>query len=161
MTTNFRFPSHNLNADEISCAIGSAVLKKLPTIINKRHKIVQKINRGLKKCSAVMSINLEPKNSKTSYFFHTLAIDLSKISTSKIEFAKAIESEGIPINYDYRDITCEWQWTPDYTKNYKKSKNAIDFRDRTFNLLLNERYKDSDIKDIIGAIIKVEGHYLK
>ena len=162
MTTDFLFPSHNLNADEISCAIGTSVLKKLPSIIGNRHKIVEKLNKKIKKqCDVVYDTNLEPKRCKSSYFFHTLGVDLKKISTTKVEFAKAIAAEGILINYDYRDITCEWKWTPNYTVNFKKSSNAINFRDRTFNLLFNERYNDNDIDDIVKSILKVEKYYSK
>ena len=162
MTTNFLFPSHNLNADEISCAIGSSVLKKLPSIINRRHKIVEKLNKKIaKECNIVYNTNLEPKNCRSSYFFHTIGVDLKKITTSKIEFAKAIAAEGVLINFDYRDITCEWIWTPKYTVNFKKSLNAIDFRNRTFNLLFNERYNENDINDIVRSIKKVEKYYSK
>lgn len=161
MTTDFLFPSHNLNADEISCAIGSSVLKKLPSIISKRHQIVDKINKLIKQCESVYDTKLEPKNCKSSYFFHTIGVDLKKISTTKINFAKAIASEGVLINYDYRDITSEWKWSPKYSRNLKKSKNAINFRDTTFNLLFNEKYQDKDINDIIKAILKVEKFYLK
>ena len=143
MTTNFLFPSHNLNADEISCAIGTTVLKKLPSILNRRHRIVEKLNKKIRKeCSIVYDTNLEPKNCRSSYFFHTLGVDLNKITTTKIEFARAIASEGILINYDYRDITSEWKWTSNYTVNFRNSYNAINFRDRTFNLLFNERYNE-------------------
>ena len=161
MTTDFLFTSHNLNADEISCAIGSSVLKKLPSIISKRHQIVDKINKLIKQCESVYDTKLEPKNCKSSYFFHTIGVDLKKISTTKINFAKAIASEGVLINYDYRDITSEWKWSPKYSRNFKKSKNAINFRDTTFNLLFNEKYQDKDINDIIKAILKVEKFYLK
>ena len=86
---------------------------------------------------------------------------MKKIFVSKVKFAKAIECEGIPINSDYRDITCEWKWIPKYVKNFKLTKNALNFRDETFNLLLNEKYNNKDIIDIINCIKKVESFYLK
>ena len=84
MTTDFLFPSHNLNAEELSCAIGISVLKKLPKIIKKRHEIAKKIDLGLKDCSVVKSANLELPNSKSSIFFHTVKVDLDKINVSVI-----------------------------------------------------------------------------
>ena len=88
-------------------------------------------------------------------------VDLNKIYSTKLEFAKAVSAEGVPINYDYRDITSEWKWIPKYCKNFKKTSNAIDFRDKTFNILLNEKYKSSDVKDIIKCIKKVEKVFFK
>ncbi len=160
-TTDFLFPSNNYNSDELTCAIGMSVLKKLPLIIKKRDEIAKKIDKGLTSCLAVKPTSLRKKGIKPSIFFHTLKVDLQKISVSKIKFAKAIESEGIPINSDYRDITCEWKWIPKYVKNFKSSLNALNFRDSTFNLLLNEKYNEKDIQDIISCIKKVERFYLK
>ena len=88
-------------------------------------------------------------------------VNLNKIYSNKVEFAKAVAAEGVPINYDYRDITSEWKWVPKYSRNFKKTPNAIDFRDKTFNILLNEKYKTSDLKDIIYCIKKVEKYFLK
>ena len=161
MTTDYLFPSNNYNADELTCAIGISNLKKLPNIIKKRREIADRIDNGLKTCECVMPTNLELKNTKSSIFFHTVMVDLNKIYSTKLEFAKAVSAEGVPINYDYRDITSEWKWIPKYCKNFKKTSNAIDFRDKTFNILLNEKYKSSDVKDIIKCIKKVEKYFLK
>jgi dTDP-4-amino-4,6-dideoxygalactose transaminase len=133
----------------------------LPIIIKRRDAIAKEIDRRLSSCEAVQPVNLRKKGIAPSIFFHTLKVDLKKINVSKIKFAKAIESEGIPINSDYRDITCEWKWIPKYVKNFKLTKNALNFRDETFNLLLNEKYNNKDIKDIINCIKKVESFYLK
>ena len=160
-TTDFLFPSNNYNSDEITCAIGLSVLKKLPSIIKKRDKISKEIDKRLSSCQVVQPVNLRKKGITPSIFFHTLKVDLKKIFVSKVKFAKAIECEGIPINSDYRDITCEWKWIPKYVKNFKLTKNALNFRDETFNLLLNEKYNNKDIIDIINCIKKVESFYLK
>jgi dTDP-4-amino-4,6-dideoxygalactose transaminase len=161
MTTNFLFPSHNFNADEISCAIGTSVLSKLQNIIDRRHKIADKIDTALKATSTVRPANLELPNTNSSIFFHTVLVDINKLKVSKVQFAKAIAAEGITINTDYRDITCEWQWIPKYVREYQKTPNSIDFRDRTFNILFNENFGDKEIKDIIKSILKVEKFYKK
>ena len=63
---------------------------------------------------------------------------------SKVKFANAIAAEGISINTDYRDITCEWQWIPKYVREYKKTFNSLNFRDKTFNILFHEQFGDKD-----------------
>ena len=49
--------------------------------------------------------------------------------------------------------------TAKYVKNFKLTKNALNFRDETFNLLLNEKYNNKDIIDIINCIKKVENFF--
>ena len=41
------------------------------------------------------------------------------------------------------------------------TKNAEDVRDRSFNLILNEKYGDQEVEDIVNATIKVQNHYQK
>jgi len=161
MTTDYLFPSLNFNSDELSCAIGISVLSKLQSIIDRRHEIARKIDKSLDASSAVYPANLELPHMRSSVFFHTVVVDVDRLKVSKKEFAEAIAAEGIWINGDYRDITCEWQWTPNYVKEYKQTPNAIDFRNRTFNILFNENFSDEEVEDIIKSILKVEKHYLK
>jgi len=161
MTTDFLFPSHNFNADEISCAIGTSVLSKLQNIIDRRHEIANKIDVALKASSVVHPANLELSGSKSSIFFHTVVVDIDKLKVSKVQFANAIAAEGIMINADYRDIVCEWQWIPEYVREYKKTPNSINFRDRSFNILFHEQFGDAEVEDIIKSILKVEESYSK
>ena len=161
MTTDFLFPSHNFNADEISCAIGTSVLSKLQNIIDRRHEIANKIDVALKASSVVHPTNLELSGSKSSIFFHTVVVDIDKLKVSKVQFANAIAAEGIMINADYRDIVCEWQWIPEYVREYKKTPNSINFRDRSFNILFHEQFGDAEVEDIIKSILKVEESYSK
>jgi len=160
-TTNYLFPSLNFNSDELSCAIGISVLSRLQKIIDQRHEIARKIDLALQASKIVSPANLELSQAKSSVFFHTVVVDVDKLKVSKEKFAEAIAAEGISINGDYRDITCEWQWIPEHTTNYKKTPNAIDFRNRTINILFHEKYSDAEIDDIIKSILKVEEHYLK
>ena len=46
-------------------------------------------------------------------------------------------------------------------KEYKKTPNAINFRDRTFNISFNEQFGDAEVEDIIKSILKVEKFYKK
>jgi len=94
-------------------------------------------------------------------FFHPVVVAADKLKVSKELFAEAIAAEGVWLRTDYRDITCEWQWIPAYVKEYKKTPNAINFRNRTFNILFNERFTDVEVKDIIKSILKVEKHYTR
>ena len=100
-------------------------------------------------------------DTKPSIFFHTVGVKVEKLKVSKVQFANAIAAEGLTLNTDYRDITCEWKWISNYVTNYAKTQNALSFRNRSFNILFNENYGDKEIKDIIKSILKVERFYTK
>lgn len=156
-----QFASLNFNIDEVSSAIGSTVIDRLDTIIKKRNIIVNKINKKLNNLDLIVKNNLEIKNSKTSYFFHTIKIDLNKISVSKNTFVKALISEGIDINGNFKDIVSEWGWLKKHTGKKLTTINANNFRDTSINILFNENYKDKDINNIYAAFRKVYSYYAK
>jgi len=161
----YLFPALNFNLDELSCAIGISTLSHLQNTINRRLKIVKKIDKALKASSVVKPINpygqrIEPKHTP-SIFYHVVAVDTDKIKTSKKDFAEAIAAEGIWINSDYKEVVSEWKWLQPYLKGNKNTPNAVDFRDRTFNILFNERFTDKEIKDLINSILKVEEYFHK
>ncbi len=157
--SEFLYPALNFNIDELSCAIGLSTLSRLPEVINKRYQIAKKIDADLKR-SAVVSPCSENPESQPSLFFHTVEVDISKLKTSKVEFAKAVAAEGIWINPDYRYVVSEWKWMKNYLDIKETTPNAINFRDRTFNILFNENFSSFDIQDIVNSILKVEQYYV-
>jgi len=154
----FLFPALNHNLDELSCAIGISTLSRLQKIINKRYKIAKKIDKALKYSSVVFPCRKNYEGTP-SIFFHTVKVAVNNLRVSKKEFAEAIAAEGIWINPDYRYIVSEWKWMQKYLKSIANTPNVINFRNKTFNILLNEQFLDEDINDIIKSILKVEAHY--
>ena len=65
-------------------------------------------------------------------------------------------AEGIWINPRYSEVVSEWQWINGHAKAGAYTPNAVNFRDRTFNILFNERFSEADIQDVVTGILKVE-----
>ena len=156
----FLFPALNFNLDELSCAIGISTLSRLQNTIDRRYEIAQMIDSALEASSVVFPCQTHPHVSPSLYF-HTVEVDEDKLTVSKQEFAEAIVAEGIGINPRYSEVVSEWKWIQDYAKGDTDTPNAVGFRDRTFNILFNERFTDKDIQDIIASILKVESVFKK
>jgi len=153
--SKFLFPAMNFNQDELSCAIGYSTLSRLQDTINRRNEITAKIDAGLKSSSVVSACSVLP-DTVPSPFFHTVAVDIDKLAVSKEEFATAVAAEGIWVNPRYDSVACEWEWLQEYLSQTTRTPNAVDFRNRTFNILFNENFTDQDINDVISSILKVE-----
>jgi len=151
----FLFPALNFNLDELSCAIGISTLSRLQDTIDRRHEIAQKIDSALEASSSVFPCQTQP-DSYPSLYFHTVEVDEDKLTVSKKEFAEAIAAEGIGVNPNYSEVVSEWPWLEGHTKGETSTPNALGFRNRTFNILFNEKFTDQDIQDIISSILKVE-----
>ena len=158
--SEFLFPALNFNLDELSCAIGLSTLSKLQETIDRRYEIARKIDASLERSSVVFPC--QPQlDCKPSLFFHTVEVAVDKLRVSKKEFVEAVAAEGIWINPHYRYVVSEWKWTLRYLQSKRNTPNAIDFRNRTFNILFTEQFTDAEIEDIIKGILKVESHYAR
>lgn len=158
---SFKYPALNLNLDEISCSIGISTLKKLPKLISRRLEIALFLKNKLNKNSKVFKIlNLE-KNITPSIYFITIFIDLKKIRVKKNLFLNSLQSEGVELNPNYQEVVCTWPWIKKYLFKDFISSNAINYRNNSFNLFLNEKYKKSDVSQIYKSLLKIENYYIK
>ena len=86
--------SLNFNQDEISMAIGRVQLEKLRTNIETRRAFVAIVEQGLKSVEG-LSLVTAPKDSSGAYWFLLLRLDFSKLRCTSLEFANALDAEGI------------------------------------------------------------------
>jgi dTDP-4-amino-4,6-dideoxygalactose transaminase len=157
--TGFMFPALNFNLDELSCAIGVKTLAKLDKTNQRRFAWVQKFTDALGQHSEVCSAY--KLTSDDAPFFLPIFVDAEKLSCSKLEFANAIHAEGIDINPEYKYLVREWPWVQPYLVDSFVSENALDCRNRSFNILFNESYGQTEVDDIISIILKVESVFKK
>jgi dTDP-4-amino-4,6-dideoxygalactose transaminase len=152
-------PALNHHTDEISCAIGLASLKRLPSTIVSRLAFVSDFVARLYDASDVCrGYRFMPTSSP---FYFPVIVDVDAISCSKIEFAEAVRAEGIDLNPHYRYVVCEWPYIQPHLADDFDTPNARSIRDRSFNLYLNENYREQESKDCVKAIVKVEKYFKK
>ncbi|MFZ2137472.1 MAG: hypothetical protein WAV78_11185, partial [Xanthobacteraceae bacterium] len=97
----------------------------------------------------------------SSPFYFPVIVDVDAISCSKIEFAEAVRAEGIDLNPHYKYVVCEWPYIQPHLADDFDTPNARSIRDRSFNLYLNENYREQESKDCVKAIVKVEKYFKK
>lgn len=157
--SGYLFPALNHHTDEISCAIGIASLGRLDKTIMKRLSFVADVAAGLAENGRICR---PYANSPTdSPFFFPVVVDTDRISCSKIEFANAVQKEGIDLNPHYNYVVDEWPWVRPYLADDFRTENARSIRDRSFNLYLNENYSEREAQDVVSAILKVEHYYAR
>jgi len=152
-------PALNHHTDEISCAIGYASLKRLPSTIISRLAFVSDFVARLYDASNVcQAYRFMPTSSP---FFYPVVVEVEAITCNKIEFAEAVRAEGIDLNPHYKYVVCEWPFIQPYLADDFDTPNACSIRDRSFNLYLNEKYGEQESRDCVKAIVKVEKHFRK
>ena len=148
------FPAHNFNTDELSCAIGIASLNRLQQTVDDRVAFLSQLVPLLRSESA--TCRSYAFHEGFSPFYYPIFVETEKLNCSKIEFAEALRAEGIDLHPHYGCLISSWDWAKPYLSDDFVTTNALDTRDRSFNLFLNERYGEEEVRDIIAAILKVE-----
>lgn len=153
------FPALNFNTDELSCAIALASLRRLQETIEKRLAFLERFISELPAASRACRPSTFHRG--FSPFFFPVVVDTDTLTCSKIEFAQAVQAEGINLDPEYGCVVRSWTWALPYLSDHFETVNALSMRDRSFNLFLNERYGEEEVQDILAAIKKVERHFLK
>ena len=153
------FPALNFNSDELSCAIALASLRRLPETVARRVAFVERFVSELQATSRACRAYAFHRGFSPFYF--PVFVETDKLTCSKMMFAEALLAEGIPLDPHYGCVIRSWTWALPYLSDDFETVNALSMRDRSFNLFLNERYGEEEVRDIIAAIRKVERHFLK
>ncbi len=142
------YPALNFNSDEISCAIGNVNLNKLNHVIFKRRKFLQSLEQRLKEENLPLALKMNV-SSCSPYFCPIVVTD----STVNIPvFKKNLSGLNFPSNNHYSFIVKEWGWAKTYVNEKNSTPNAIDFRNRSFNLLFNENFSINEENRIITLL---------
>ncbi len=153
------FMALNWNTDELSCAIGTASLRRLQDSINNRKAFLRRLIELLRKKSKVC----KPYNFHEGFspFFYPIFVDIEKITCGKIEFSQALIAEGIDLLPRYGCVASAWSYARPYLDERSVAPNAESTRDRSFNLFLNEQYGEQEAQDVVSAIVKVETAFMR
>lgn len=168
----------NLNSNELSAAVGSVQLRRLPGMVQARRRTAQAVREGLEACQAVRLGWVSP-DGESSYWFLRVWLDLERLRVDKEAFAAAIAKEGIPSVASYRHIPGEAPWfrerkvlgkggfpwtAPQYAgprEPVARIENAVTSVESHMYVALHEGYGAKEADDIVTAFRKVEKAYLK
>ncbi len=167
----------NCNLNDLSAAIGSVQIKKLPSVIERRRRTAEAIRDGLEECFAV-AMGWQVPDTQPAYWFMRFKLDLDRVRVGKEQFCEALKKEGIPVFSFYRYVPCDMHWFknkavfgksgfPWNCSDYQgprdpkfKLDNVNKVTSTHFNIAINENYGRQEIGDILTSIKKVEKAYL-
>jgi perosamine synthetase len=166
----------NCNLNDLSAAIGSAQVKRLPRIIGNRVRIGNAVREALKDQPAVQ-VGWQVPESQSSFWFLRMLFKPEALRVDKAACCQALTAEGIPVSPSYRAIPAEYPWFrerrvfgssgfPWTCSDYRGPRepqahidNAIKAVETHFNISIHESYGDAEIEDIVAAVRKVTAAY--
>ena len=168
----------NCNLDDLSAAIGSSQLKKLPGIIKRRQDFAKLLAKALQDSQAV-SMGFQLEDTESVYWFCRMKFNADAVNVDKAKFCDALAAEGVPVRAEYRYIPAEMPWfrkkavfgesgLPWDCSKYKGSSvpvakidNAIKSVETHFDIQANENFGPQEAEDIAASIMKVQQAYAK
>ena len=179
---NPAFLAPNYQMTELQGAVALAQLKKLPQIVERRRFLGNRLTEHLKNIAGVTPQNI-PEGCKHSYFFFLFRVHTEELNIGSIEFAAALEAEGITAkaklitggmpeyaydifqnrsafpNSSHPFVNSEFATNISYKKVY--CPHAEKAFEQVINLPINEFYTEQDIDEMAEAVNKVAKYYKK
>ena len=153
------YPALNFNSNEFSSAITLASLNRVKKTIKDRVNFLKKLEFFLTK-SKTCHINYKNFD-QYSPFYISIQVRSHMLKINKLKFVDEIKKEGIPLLNSYGCVISQWSWAKKYLQDKFITKNAINFKNDSFNLFLNENYRMKEAKFIFKKILKKEKKYIK
>ncbi len=150
----FLFPALNWNNDELSCAMGLASLRRLKDTIVRRLAFVSELASLMSEMDTMFS--LLPWRPTDSPFVVPVFIDPARAKRPKIAIAEAVLKEGIGLNPHYRYVVSQWPWVKPHLADDFDTPEAVNSRDRSFCLYVNENYTEEEALDTVATLVKVD-----
>ncbi len=146
------FSGQNFNTDEFSCAIGIASLERINETISKRLKFMNILSKLISDLKEHMHHAEYPPG--VSPFLLPIILN-EKYIPMKEEIALMINAEGIDLSPRYDCVACQWDIAKKLNVKVVGNNNVNKMKAQSFNLFLNENYKEEEAKDIYEAFKKV------
>lgn len=154
----FLFPAMNFQQNELACAIGLETLSRLPQVNARRREIVACIAKTLQTSQTLQAL-LPRKTDLMAPFFLTILVNTAGLTCTAADFALAVQAEGFSINPHYNYVLAGWPWLHPYCKKNIHTPQALATRDSSFNILFHEKWADSDVQELLAALLKVEAYF--
>jgi perosamine synthetase len=170
------FCAPNYRITELQSAVAIAQLSKVRQITSKRHRLGDRLSRGLSKIGGIRPPKII-KGGYATYWFYLMQIDSDYLGVDPQTFGAALNAEGIPGHVGYVDPVhiaypylrrktafnhSRWPFSaarklPPYRRGY--CPNAETVLKKCFNFPLGEWLSPADIDDVVKAVTKVAEYY--
>ncbi len=176
-TRDVFFVAPNYRITELQSAVALAQMGKLKRITSTRHRLGERLTKGLKGVPGIVPHKVV-KGGYATYWFYLIGLDTQVLGVDARTFGKAINAEGIPGSGSFymRPVHLEYSYLKHQTafhhsrypftlarKGIKYGKgccpNAEHMPDAVYYFPLNEWLTDREIDDAVAAVRKVAAHY--
>jgi dTDP-4-amino-4,6-dideoxygalactose transaminase len=150
---------YNYRLTDLQCALGLSQLAKLPQFLKRRAEIAQRYRAELVAQPGLTLPAVAPHVWHAWHIFPVL-LDLERVRVDRRTILGALRAENIAAAVHYVPV----YWHPYYqARGYRRGlcPRAESAFERLLTLPLFPAMMEQDVDDVLGAVRKVLGHYLR
>ena len=150
---NYRLP-------DIVCALGLEQLKRLDANLVRRRGIATMYAAAFRDFPAVIPPHVRA-GVNPAWHLYPIRFDLSRLTANRAQIFRALRAENIGVNVHYIPV----HYHPYYRERFGSKIGEFPVAEAAYERLISlpmfHGMNDGDVEDVIHAVKKVLGHYLK
>lgn len=150
---NYRLP-------DIACALGLEQLKRLEANLARRRAIAARYSAAFRDIPGVIPPPVRA-GVIPAWHLYPIRLDLSRLTQNRAQVFRALRAENIGVNVHYIPVHYHPYYQERFGSRIGEFPVAETAYDRLISLPMFHAMNDGDVEDVIRAVKKVLGHYLK
>jgi perosamine synthetase len=150
---NYRLP-------DIACALGLQQLTRLDANLARRREIAARYTAAFREMSGVIPPTVRTE-ANPAWHLYPIRLDLQKLTAGRAQIFSALRAENIGVNVHYIPVHLHPYYREQFGYKGGEFPVAEDAYSRLISLPMFHAMTDHDVEDVIQAVGKVVGHYLK
>jgi UDP-4-amino-4,6-dideoxy-N-acetyl-beta-L-altrosamine transaminase len=149
----------NYRLTDIQCALGASQLAKLDRFLKRREAIAERYLAALQDVRGLSPARVVPDARHAWHIFPVL-LDLERLTTDRATIFQALRAENIGVAFHYVPA----YWHPYYASlGFRRGLCPVTegVTERLLTLPIFPAMTDADVDDVLVALDKVLGHYLR
>jgi perosamine synthetase len=148
---NYRLP-------DIACALGLEQLKRLDGNLARRREIAEQYTAAFRELPGLIPPSVRA-DTNPAWHLYPIRLALEKLTADRAEIFRALRAENIGVNVHYIPVHNHPYYRDRFGDRRGQFPVAEDAYERLISLPMFHAMADQDVRDVIGAVEKVLGHY--
>ncbi len=149
---------YNYRLTDMQCALAKSQLKKLPAFLASRREIARRYTAALADIPAIAPLATRT-DAQHAYHLFVVRLRLDQLRATRAQVFAALRAEGIGVNVHYIPVHLH----PFYRRRLGTAPGLCPVAEAAYEEILSlpmfPAMSDSDVDDVIAALVKVTGAY--
>ena len=150
----------NYRLTDVACALGLSQLKKLEPNLLRRREIAARYASAFRDLAEVTPPAVRAEMNP-AWHLYPIRLNLERLSATRSQIFQALRAENIGVNVHYIPVHLHPYYRDRFEYRGGEYPVAEDAYERLISLPMFHGMTDQDVKDVIAAVRKIVGHYIR